>query len=359
MSLPGHLTTVKRSFRRALVAWYRREARDLPWRDNPGPYSVWLAEIIFQQTRINQGLPYFERFLEKFPDVHELARAKVDEVIKAWEGLGYYARARNLHKAAREIVEERGGEFPATAHEWETLPGVGRYTAGAIASIAFSEQVPVLDGNVKRVLARITNLEQSIDDGAVTARLWEWAAHLVRGKDPGDFNQAMMELGARVCTPRMPSCPTCPVQRYCLAFANGMQERLPIRREKKTVPHHEIVVGAVKKRGRYLLGKRPDNGLLGGLWEFPGGKVRPGEPHELALAREMEEEIGIEVKIGGLLASVTHAYSHFRVTLNVYRCEHIAGAPQSNAHTAVKWVPKAHFDRYAFPKANHKFLHLL
>lgn len=346
-------------FRRALLAWYRREKRDLFWRGTLDPYVVWVVEIMLQQTRVDQGGPYIKRFLDAFPTVQELARATPDRVLKLWEGLGYYTRARNLHKAAKIIADERGGRFPETAEDWQQLPGVGRYTAGAIASIAFGEVAPVLDGNVKRVLARVADLDASIDDGTVTKQLWALAALLVRGKSPGDFNQAMMELGANVCAPRGPSCDACPVSKFCLAFERDTQSQRPVRKPKKAVPHYEIVVAAIKKNGRYLLGKRPPEGLLGGLWEFPGGKVKLGESHAAALRREANEELGVTLQVGGFIASVNHAYSHFKVTLNVYACTLRSGEPSPRAHTELKWVRPADFPRYAFPKANHKFLGLL
>jgi A/G-specific adenine glycosylase len=331
----------------------------MPWRRNRDPYSVWLSEIIFQQTRIDQGTPYYERFIAAFPDVEALASAPDDAVLKLWEGLGYYTRARNLHKAARVIVHERASRLPETAAEWEQLPGVGRYTAGAIASIAFGERVPVLDGNVKRVLSRLYDIADNIDDAATLDRLWSLADDLTPQRAPGDFNQAIMELGARICAPKIPLCETCPVRTRCQARAAGTQHQRPVRRAKKAVPHYEIVIAAIRKNGRYLVGKRPASGLLGGLWEFPGGKVHSGETHECALRRAAIEEIGVEVKVGGLVASVNHAYSHFRVTVNVYRCEALSGTPKARTHTELKWVAPSQFDRYAFPKVNHKFLALL
>lgn len=346
-------------FRRRVINWFRREARDLPWRGNPDPYAVWVSEIALQQTRVDQGTPFIQRFLETFPTVEALANDDVDEVLKLWEGLGYYSRARNLHKAARVVVEKCGGQLPQTADEWRSLPGVGPYTAGAIASIAYDLPEPVLDGNVKRVFARLTDLEDSIDGSEATASLWDLARYLVDGKSPGDFNQGLMELGAQICTPRTPNCDACPVRIYCTAFERGTQASRPVRDIKRAVPHKEIVVAAICKNGRYLLGKRPPNGLLGGLWEFPGGKVEPGEDHEAALRREVREELGVEVEVGKLVASVKHAYSHFKVTLNVYRCTPCGGPPRPNSHVELKWVAPKQFERYAFPKANHKFLHLL
>lgn len=350
------IATKKTAFRRAIMKWYGHQARDLSWRGTRDPYAIWVSEIILQQTRVDQGTPYIERFLKAFPTVEALASAEVDAVLKLWEGLGYYTRARNLHKAARHVVEHDGGQLPLDAKAWEDLPGVGRYTAGAIASIAFDESAPVVDGNVKRVLARLLNCRDNIDTPATTKAIWEWMTTLVRGKSPGVFNQSVMELGANICTPRNPACKGCPVQRYCLAYAQGTQATLPVRKSKKKVPHHQIVVAAIKKNGRYLLGKRPPEGMLGGLWEFPGGKVEAGESHEEALHREMKEELGIRIDILDPLCSVDHAYSHFKITVHVYVCRQRSGRPSPKVHTDLKWVFQKHFDRYAFPKANHKFL---
>jgi A/G-specific adenine glycosylase len=349
----------KTALRRALLHWYRRNQRDLPWRRSRDPYHVWLSEIVLQQTRVDQGAPYFERIAAAFPTVHDLAAASEGQVLKLWEGLGYYRRARMLHTAARHIAHTLQGEFPNTAEAWMAIPGVGRYTAGAIASIAYNEAAPILDGNVKRVLARVLDLDLDADQGPALRILWAAATMLVKGNHPGDFNQAMMELGARVCTPRAPLCDVCPLARFCESRAAGTQALRPVKRAKNPVPHKEIVVAAIFRNGKYLLGKRPPDGLLGGLWEFPGGKVKAGENHTQALLREVREELGIEVRVGGFIACVRHAYSHFKVTLNVYKCTPIAGRARPNAHTELKWVPKAEFANYAFPRANHKFIALL
>jgi A/G-specific adenine glycosylase len=345
--------------RRRLLLWYRANARDLPWRRTRDPYRIWLSEVLLQQTRVETVLPYYARFIAAFPTVRELAAAREDRVLKLWEGLGYYTRARNLLRAAKAIVGGYGGRFPRTAREWQRLPGVGRYTANAIASIAFGESVPVLDGNVKRVLARLFNIGRNIAEAWTQRLLWSVAERLVPPRVPGEFNQAMMELGARVCTPRAPRCVTCPIRGGCEARALGRQSRLPVRRAKRPLPHHQIVAAAIEKNGRFLLGKRPPDGLLGGLWEFPGGKVEAGESHTQALVREIREELGIEIAVGAHLASVVHTFSHFRITLHVYRCKHVGRAPRPRHHSEIKWVRRAEFDRYAFPAADRRILPLL
>jgi A/G-specific adenine glycosylase len=272
-------------------------------------------------------------------------------VLKLWEGLGYYRRARNLHAAARQVVREGGGEFPADAAGLMKLPGVGRYSAGAIASIAYGERTPVLDGNVKRVLARLHRITEPVEGSAVVRRMWELAAELVSARNPGDSNQALMELGARVCTPRNPRCDACPVRGECRAVAAGDAKSLPVRRPKKAVPHHRIVAAAVRKNGRWLFGQRQPEGLLGGLWEFPGGKVKAGESDEAALAREMREELGVEVAVGEMRGEVDHAYSHFKITLALYDCAITGGAPEARCHQRLKWLRPAQFADHAFPAA--------
>lgn len=348
-----------RTFQQALLAWFDAEARDLPWRRTKDPYCVYLAEIMMQQTRVDQGTPYYERFLKRFPTIEALAKADEEAVLKQWEGLGYYTRARNLHRTARLVVEQYGGQFPESPELLQLLPGIGKYTAGAVASIAFDKPAPVVDGNVKRVLARLNAITQAVDLPATEEVLWAAATALLPAKKPGDFNQAMMELGARICTPKNPNCGECPVQRHCQAYARGIQETLPNRTAKKTVPHYEVVVAAIFRDGMYLIGKRPSEGFLGGLWEFPGGKLQAGETHQQALVRECREELGVQVNVGGLVAVAKHAYTHFKVTLNVYRCAITGGTPEPRTHAELRWVAPEEFDAYPFPKGNHKFLPLL
>jgi len=350
---------LKPLLRRKLAAWYRAHARDLPWRRTKDPYAIWLSEVMLQQTRIDQGLPYYQRFIRTLPTVQALAEASEDDVLKLWEGLGYYGRARNLLKAARFIVSQRGGDLPTTAAGWQALPGVGPYTAGAVASIAFGEAVPVLDGNVIRVLSRLFDIDACVDDAAGKRLLWQTARELLPARRPGDFNQALMELGACVCLPDQPACTDCPLAAHCEACRKGIQQQRPVRKSKRAAPHREVVVAAIRNGGRYLIGKRLSQGLLGGLWEFPGGQVRAGESHEHALRRELQKELGIEVKVGGLLAVVDHAYTHFKVTLNVYVCESVGGTPESRNHSELRWVAPEDFHVYAFPGANRKFMPLL
>lgn len=353
-----HHKTIE-AMRCKLLDWFKLHARDLPWRKTRDAYAIWLSEVMLQQTQVAQGTPYYERFLEAFPTVWDLAVADEDRVLKLWEGLGYYRRARHLHRAAREIVAEYGGRLPSTAEGWRALPGVGRYTAGAIASIAYGERVAVLDGNVKRVLARVCDVAESIDAPATESALWAMAESLVPESSPGAFNEAMMELGARVCLPRSPHCEACPIRKHCRAHALGLQHARPVRSKRKVVPRHEMVAAVIVRRGRYLLGRRNADGLLGGLWEFPSGEVKTGETHALAVERRMDELFGLRVKPGGMIASVAHVYSHMKVNLTVYRCDYVSGRATSAAHDPLRWVARSAFQRYAFPRIVKKFLDLL
>jgi A/G-specific adenine glycosylase len=342
--------------RRALLKWWDEGRRDLPWRRTQEPYAVWLAEVMLQQTRIETVIPYYERFLKRFSTVESLAEAQTDEVLKLWEGLGYYTRARNLHKAARMVVHQYGGRFPNTAEELGKLPGVGRYTAGAVASIAFHEPAPVVDGNVIRVLCRLFCIREEPTKTAVRNNLWQLAQMLVSTKRPGDFNQSMMELGATVCKVVQPNCGVCPLKRFCLARKNGLETVLPQMPKAPKLPEYEIAAGLVFRNGRILITKRKPEGLLGGLWEFPGGKREKGETLAQTAAREIREETGIEVSVGSLLVSVRHAYSHFKIVLHAFLCEYRGGRARAIGCDAVKWVWPKQLKEYAFPAANQRII---
>ncbi len=339
-----------------LLKWFRANARDLPWRKNRTPYAVWVSEIMLQQTQVATVIDYFNRFLKRFPTVEKLARAKQDSILKLWEGLGYYSRGRNLHKGAKLIVSDYNGQLPDTLDELQKIPGIGRYTAGAIASIAFNKPAPILDGNVIRVLCRLFRIKGNPKDTAVKNKLWELADMLVHTKHPGDFNEAMMELGAMVCTPSNPLCSSCPLMKTCEAFKHNEQESLPFKQKQARLPHYTIVVGVVYKDGKILIDKRKQNALLGGLWEFPGGKKRKDESFKAAVTREVKEETGIHIKVGKRQCIVKHTYSHFKITLHAYLCDYKSGTAKPLGCDAVKWVTPKELKRYAFPGANIKII---
>lgn len=344
------------SFAARLLKWFDKHKRPLPWRKTRDPYRIWLSEILLQQTRVEAVIPYYKNFLERFPDVFALANAPLDDVLKTWEGAGYYARARNLHRTAQVIALERGGKFPRTAAELMELPGIGRYTAGAIASIAFEARAPVVDGNVVRVLCRYFGIREDPKAGATQARLWATAGELLPQKRAGDFNQALMELGATICLPRNPHCLLCPLYKDCFARQDGLQNALPVKRAKQALPHKIIAVGVIHKRGKILIQQRLNEGLLGGLWEFPGGKVEAGESLAECVARECREELGIHVRVGEKITAVDHAFSHFSITLHAFSCEFVTGRIKISSAQKYEWVRPNELEQYAFPAANKKII---
>ncbi len=338
--------------RRKLLGWYDGHRRRLPWRETRDPYAIWISEIMLQQTQVKMVVPYYLRFLERFPTVETLAHAPLGEVLKTWENLGYYARVRNLHKAAGKIVEQYGGLIPDSREEIIRLPGIGRYTAGAILSIAFGRAVPAVDGNVRRVVSRLHAIEESVDDDEVRERIEALVQALIPKRDPGRFNQALMELGAVCCTPKSPSCPACPLQDDCRARAQGRAHLLPVRGKKKTIPHREVAAAVIRdKKGRMLIVQRPARGLLGALWKFPGGILNPHETREEGLKRIVREELGIEIGVRSPLATVKHAYTHFRITLTAFSCTLLEGSP---AGPQWRWADAAESEALPFSSADRR-----
>ena len=349
-----------RDIRSRLLRWYAAHRRELPWRQGRDPYAIWVSEIMLQQTQVETVLAYFDRFMARFPTVQALAQAEPGEVMKAWEGLGYYTRARHLHAAAREIVSRHGGELPQTLDGLLALPGIGRYTAGALLSIAFGQPVPVLDGNVARVLSRLLHVTERIDEAATRQALWAWATHLAQGPRPDDLNQSLMELGALVCRPRSPLCTHCPLMEQCQAHALGIQTLLPVKRPRKRIPHYQVTAGVIYgSDGRFLITLRPSKGLLGGLWEFPGGKQEEGEGLEACLRREIREELEIDIEVGQRWLAIDHAYTHFRITLHVFEARYVGGKIVCHAADDFRWVTADELDAYAFPAADRQIITLL
>lgn len=345
-------------YRRSLLAWYGQNARDLPWRRSRDPYAIWISEIMLQQTQVKTVIPYYRRWLEQFPTVESLAAAEREAVLKAWEGLGYYARARNLHRAAEAIAGEYGGTFPQDLAAVLALPGIGRTTAGGILSAAFNQRVPILDGNVKRVLARLVGLQMPLKQAE--SNLWELSEVLLDPEHPRDFNQALMDLGATVCTPKQPGCLLCPWRDRCQAHLQGLQGSIPMRETTAPIPHKHIGVAAIwNDRGQILVDRRPAEGLLGGLWEFPGGKIEPGETVEECIFREIKEELEIAIEVGPHLITVEHAYSHFRVTLYVHHCRYLGGEPKPLECDEIRWVMPSELASLPFPKANQHIIEAL
>ncbi len=372
--------SLMKRLRRALLRWHARVQRDVPWRQTRDPYRILVAEYMSQQTQLARVRAYYERFLRRFPDVWTLARASLDQVRKAWEGLGYYARARYLHEAARQIVREHGGRIPDDPARLSALPGCGPYTAAAIASLAFDRPVPVLDGNVRRVICRILALGEDPRRRAIEWELRAFVAALMAmGKNSKGgaraINQALMDLGALICRPRAPHCERCCWRFACRAWQLASPTAFPVKSAAPRRPHYEIAVGviwrpppALSSRSRrmqrdfeseVLIAQRREGGLLGGLWEFPGGKREPGESLRRCCAREIEEEVGLRVRVGRKLLTIRHAYSHFRITMHVFECWPLGGSPRALGCQKVRWVRCSHLSRYPFPAANRRIIEAL
>jgi A/G-specific adenine glycosylase len=340
-----------------ILNWYAHHHRDLPWRHTRNPYFIWVSEIMLQQTQVNTVIPYYHRFLSHFPTVEALANASLQEVLKVWENMGYYARARHLHAAAIEIKTKMGGEIPRTWDELIRLPGIGSYTAAAIMSIAFGEKVPVVDGNVRRLFSRLFCLQEPISQSLTQRRIHELASEMIPGEDPGHFNQGIMELGATTCTPRRPSCSICPLQDFCLAFKEGLQDALPVSKKRKPLPHRHGTAAIIgDELGRLLIVQRPNHGLLGGLWKFPGGLSEPEETLEKALRRTVREDLGIGIKVQEAVTSAEHAYTHFRITLHAFRCAWQNGKLRALGCNRYRWVNPPELANFPFSKADRKII---
>lgn len=322
-----------------LLDWYAKSARRLPWRGRSDPYAVWVSEIMLQQTQVETVIPYFNRWMAQFPTLSILAAAPEQTVLKAWEGLGYYSRARNLHRTARMVVEKFNGSLPSTFTELRMLPGIGDYTAAAIASIAFNQDEAALDGNIRRVFARLYAVKQPARSKEGEAAILSHARQNLPPGKAGDYNQALMDLGATVCLPRTPRCLLCPLQAHCQALQQGIQEQLPISAPRPHVPHFIVTAAVMLREDTVLLAQRRADGLLGGLWEFPGGKVEPGETLPECLIREIREELGVEIEVGAEIGTYRHAYTHFKVTLHAFCCNLQAGEPAALQAADVRWVP--------------------
>lgn len=339
-----------------LLAWYHTQKRILPWRDHPDPYAVWVSEIMLQQTRVDTVIPYFQKWMKLFPTVKVLASASEQDVLNVWEGLGYYSRARNLHKAAKVVVEKFNGELPRNLDDLRSLPGIGRYTVGAIASMAFGMDEPTLDGNLRRVFARLFDVTEFADSPAGEKTLWALAAQYLPKGRAGDYNQALMDLGATICLPKNPRCLLCPLTSLCEARKHGTQSLRPLLKPKKAVPAYVHAAAVIVERGRVLLSQRPAQGLLGGMWEFPN--VRVDSDPAKALVKALKSATQIQVRIEPrrnvikkeALHIVEHVYSHFKVTVHPFRCEKVFIPRNKN----LKWVKLDELTEYPMGKVDRQ-----
>ncbi len=341
---------------RRLLDWFSRYQRRMPWRDDPRPYYVWLSEVMLQQTQVETVIPYFQRFIQAFADVHSLAAADQQDVLKLWEGLGYYSRARNLHKAAQVIVDQYNGVLPQDARELQTIPGFGPYTAAAVSSIVFDQPVPVVDGNVLRVFCRFWGIDTDIRQPRVTTDLRSRLQPYVEASPPAAFNQAIMELGALLCRPKSPHCAVCPLAADCVAHRDGRTAELPVKSRRKPVPHYPVAVGVIWQDGQILIGRRRQDQMLGGLWELPGGKQQPDEDLAATAWRKITQETGLQVRVEHPYCTVNHGYTHLKITLTAFCCTWLAGDAQPLVADELRWVTLQDLDTYPFPKGTLKVL---
>lgn len=341
-----------RTIRRKLLRWYDRSHRDLPWRRTRDPYAIWVSEIMLQQTRVEAVIPYYERFLARFPTVETLASSREDDVLALWSGLGYYRRARQLREAAGTVVRDHGGRFPPCLEDARSLPGIGRYTAGAVLSIAYGLSHPVLDGNVARILSRVLRL----GEGTTERTLWDVAGRLVPRGRPGDFNQAMMELGATVCTPRAPDCPRCPLAAVCGAADQGDPESFPARRPASRPIRTPVAIALARRNGRLLLCRRRDRTVLRGLWEFPDCEPRRGVGAAGALAQAFQKDFGLRLLVGEPIGSVRHAIMNRKLEITVFEAR-VEGRPRrSTAAGELRWLFPGSLRAYPLTGVTRKVL---
>jgi A/G-specific adenine glycosylase len=324
--------------RRRLPAWFRENKRWLPWRCTRDPYAIWVSEIMLQQTQVATVVPYFKRFLEHFPDLTSLARASEQQVLKLWEGLGYYRRAVHLHAAARRIVTEHGGHFPDDPTVLGTLPGFGRYTVGAVLSQAFDQRLPILEANSRRVLCRLFGIQVNPEKSLIQKRLWNLAEAMLPAKSPGEFNEALMELGALLCTPQSPRCVECPLTRHCRAFQSNLQDRIP-RPKRRSAPRHVAETAVVvRRRNKVLIVQRPWHGRWPGMWEFPHGPNERGENCFAAAVRVLHDVVGIIADPVREIATLRHGVMQERITLVGVEARFVSGKLRSRFHAAARWV---------------------
>ncbi len=352
--------SIIQKIQQSLTRWYRENSLDLPWRKTDDPYQVWVSEVMLQQTRIETVIPYYNRFMEKFPDVEKLAGSDIQQVLKRWEGLGYYARARNLHKAAQVICEKFQGRLPDTREELLTLPGIGGYISAAIASISFHIPAAVVDGNVKRVLARLFMDATPINATGEKNQFETYAVKLLDPDQPGDFNQAIMELGQRICKPGKPVCSDCPVQEFCMVFQADKVGQYPVRVVKKSIPHKKMNYAIVFQGEKCLLLRRPAEGLLGDLWEFPGYEQdRQTDQPEKQLADKIRRMTGIRISVKEKIGTAAHAYTHFKVTADIYLCFYKSGEIRLDGPTEHQWILPEEIRQFPCHKLIHKIFPML
>ena len=339
-----------------MLAWYGEHKRDLPWRATRDPYAVWVSEVMLQQTQVATVIPYYQRWMQRFPTVSALAAASEHDVLHAWEGLGYYSRARRLRDGARHVVDHHAGKIPDSVEQLLTLPGIGAYSAGAIASIAFGQAEPAVDGNVARVLCRLFALRGDPARPPLQRELWRLARELVPEREARDFNQALMELGATLCTPRAaPRCDECPLKRECAAHALGVAAELPELKKRALPTEVHAVAGLITRQGRTLVVRLPESApRWAGMWQFPTSEVLSGESSDSALRRAVRDQVGLEVEVAELVTVVRHGVTRFRITLDAYRCRIRAGRGRARGASEHAWKLASELPELAMPSPQRR-----
>jgi len=337
-----------------LLIWFNENQRFMPWRETKDPYKIWLSEVMLQQTQVDTVIPYYNRFIEQYPDPESLASAHDDDVLKLWEGLGYYRRCHNFIQAVRDVNTQYDGKVPDDPNHFKQLPGVGDYTTAAVMSIAYNHVLPVVDGNVIRVITRFYMISDDVGKAATKKNILDRMTRLIPGDTPGDFNQAVMELGALVCTPKNPRCDECPISEYCGARQTQTTVLYPVISKKQKIPEYQVGLGLIVRDGQFLIQKRPSTGHLAGLWELPGGKASQDETPVQALKRKCLEELGLDVNVYYKTAEASHVYSHFKIRVSVHICHIDQQKEVALKNQPLAWIYPQEHSLYAFPGVNHK-----
>ncbi len=348
------MTTKIHTFAKALMGWYRLSARDLPWRKTSDPYKIWISEVMLQQTTVNAVIPYYLRWIEKFPNIESVALSSEQNILKAWQGLGYYSRARNIHSTAKIVAQELKGVFPSQKDILRRLPGLGPYTTGAVLSIAFDQREPIIDANVRRVLMRQLKIKGKADT-AHDGKILKFLLSVMPLKNNRIFNQALMELGALVCRSKNPSCLICPLRKSCLAYKDGVVDIIP-EPKKLIIKNISAAIAVIKHDDKYFMQKRLAKGLFKDLWEFPGGKIEKHETAEQALLREVKEELGIDVCLEKKLPNVVQYYTQFKANLSVWLCQPQRMPAEDSTH---KWLKISDLKNYPLSSGTAKIVELL
>ena len=334
-----------------LTKWYKKQNYSMPWRKYNTSYHIWISEIMLQQTKVSTVIKYYNTWMDNFKNIESIASSSIDKILKLWEGLGYYQRAHNIHETAKIIILNYNGKLPETYEELISLKGIGDYTASAILSISNNQSYPAIDGNLKRVIARLSGID---DFKNIVPKSKKYVSKLMDNYKPSTINQSIMDLGREICIPKNPKCVICPLSSQCTAYIQKSIDRYSIKSKHKVIPNYDVAVGMIWKDNKILISKRKKKGLLGGLWELPGGRLKEGEKYQDCLNRELREELNINIKINKKIGIIKHKYSHFSINMIGYHCNLISGTPKPLASDFIKWIRIDEIGKYPFPKSTLK-----